>query len=377
MKITNIETTPIFLPTLKPYRWALGVKHGAVLVLVKVTTDAGIEGYGECIGTPSAEALCLYIEKTKPFCIGESPYSINRITSTIYHALLRAVGPSSAPRFGAQLLAGLDMALWDVVGKAVGRPVYELIGGALRESIQFFGFAQGETPEELAAHAAQLVADGSEIIYVKIGRGERLDIAIVKAVREAIGPTRLRLDANEAWDVMTAGRMARALEQFAPELLEQPTNSEHPAALRQTKQSVSIPIGADQLVFTPADVYEVCRTQSADLIVLGLHESGGITRFQKAAAIAEVAGLNVCIHGKIESGITTCASNQVAATIPNLDDGNQYMNALLAEDIVAAPDLQLRKGKLSLPALPGLGFELDMDAVQRAAERYQSQSELH
>ena len=114
-------------------------------------------------------------------------------------------------------------------------------------------------------------------------------------------------------------------------------------------------------------------TRSADLIVLGLHETGTVTRLLQAAAIAEAAGLSVCIHGKMESGITTCASAQVAAAIPNLDDGNQYMNALLAEDIVASPDLRLRNGRLPIPPGPGLGFELDMDAVARAAERYRDQ----
>ena len=164
MKITSLKTTPIFLPTIKPYRWSLGVKHGGVLVLVTVTTDEGIVGYGECIGTPSAEALCNYFEKAKPYCLGQSPFDVNRITGTVYDSLLRLVGPSSAPRFGAQLLAGLDMALWDVIGKTVGRPLHQLIGGATRDEIQYFGFAQGETPEELAAHAADLVAAGSEVI---------------------------------------------------------------------------------------------------------------------------------------------------------------------------------------------------------------------
>ncbi len=372
MKITGLETTPIFLPTIKPYRWSLGVKSGGVLVLVTVTTDEGIVGFGECIGSPSAEALCDYFEKAKPFCLGQSPFDVNRITTTVYDSLLRLLGPSSAPRFGAQLLAGLDMALWDVVGKAMGRPLHQLIGGATRNAIPHFGFAQGETPEELAAHAAKLVAAGSKVIYVKIGRSETLDLAIVKAVRDAIGSARLRLDANEAWDVLTTIRMSRALEAFDPEMIEQPTSSENLSALRQARKGMAIPIAADQLVFTPADAYEVCRTRSADLIVIGLHEAGTVTRLLQVAAITQAAGLNVCIHGKMESGITTCASAQVAAAISNLDDGNQYMNALLAEDIVASPDLQLHNGTLAVPTGPGLGFELDMDAVENAAERYRA-----
>jgi muconate cycloisomerase len=97
---------------------------------------------------------------------------------------------------------------------------------------------------------------------------------------------------------------------------------------------------------------------------------------RKAAAVAEAAGLNICLHGVYESGITTCASNQVAATVPNLDDGNQIMVQLLAEDIVASPPLATMDGRLPVLDGPGLGFELDRDAVIRAAERWRQRSEV-
>jgi muconate cycloisomerase len=164
--------------------------------------------------------------------------------------------------------------------------------------------------------------------------------------------------------------MVNALAAFDIEFIEQPTHSDSLAALEQVKRASRIPIAADQLVFTPEDVYEVCRRQAADLIVLGLHETGGIGRFRKAAAIAEAAGVNICLHGLYETGITTCASNQVGATLANLDDGNQYMNHLLIEDIVSSPNLELRKGGLPVLPGPGLGFELDWDAVGRAQEAY-------
>ena len=93
---------------------------------------------------------------------------------------------------------------------------------------------------------------------------------------------------------------------------------------------------------------------------------------KKSAAIAEATGINICIHGVHETGITTCAANQVAATIPNLDDGNQIMCQLLAEDVVSSPDLALNEGRLGVIDGPGLGFDLDWDAIERAAEHYQA-----
>ena len=122
------------------------------------------------------------------------------------------------------------MALWDVVGKATDRAVHELLGGAVRDRIQYFGFPQGETAEEIAREAKEWADNGSDVIYVKVGRGETLDLAIAKQVRAAIGNKRLRLDANEAWDVLTARRMIQALSRFEIEFIEQPVRSESLAA---------------------------------------------------------------------------------------------------------------------------------------------------
>lgn len=369
MKITDLRTTPLLVPLKKPYHWSQGIDMGASLLLVEVHTDEGTCGYGECIGQPSPELIGDFVNQARPHCIGESPFSVATITQSIGQALFTTQGPSSVRRFASQIIAGVEMALWDVMGKATDRPVHELLGGAVHDEVQYFGFVQGDTPEELAADAKALADAGHDVIYVKVGRGAELDTAIARTVREAIGPKRLRLDANEAWDTLTAIRMIKELSAFNIEFIEQPTPCESLSALLHVKRAVDIPIAADQLVFTPADTYEVCRQQAADVIVLGLHESGGLLNFKKAAAIAEAAGINICLHGLLETGITTCAALAVGATIPNLDDGNQYMNHLIAEDIISAPRLTLNKGRLSVSDLPGLGFELDHDAVARAAER--------
>jgi len=288
-----------------------------------------------------------------------------------YHSLFQAFGTCSSPRYAGQVFAGLEMALWDVMGKATGRAVHELLGGALHDEIQYFGFPQGEKAEEIAAHARSLANDGCDVIYVKVGRGDALDLAIVEQTRAAIGPNRrLRLDPNEQWGPLNAIRMIQKLAVFDIEFVEQPTDCESLAALAQVRAASPVAIAADQLVFTPYDVFNVCREQAADLIVLGLHETGGIARFWEAAHIAHAAGVDVCIHGLYETGITTCATNHAAAAVANLDDGNQYMNHLLEWDIISSPDLCLHEGRLPVLPGPGLGFELDVDAVGRASEAY-------
>jgi muconate cycloisomerase len=234
--------------------------------------------------------------------------------------------------------------------------------------------SKGETPDEIAAEARDFVAAGHEIIYVKVGKDDATDLAIVRQVREAIGPyRRLRLDPNEHWGPLTAARMLPHVAEYGIEFVEQPTDCESVSALQQVRANSPIAIAADQRVFTPHDAYDVCRTQAADLIVLGLHETGGITRFLKAGRIAEAAGINICAHGLYETGITTCATHQVAAVLPNLDDGNQYMNHFLEWDIIDSPDLTLSSGKLPVLRGPGLGFELNRDAVARASELHRKQ----
>jgi muconate cycloisomerase len=371
MQITEIRTTPLKIPYQTPYHWAQGTVDGAVVILVEVHSDDGVVGYGECIGTPSAIAIQEHLRLIADYCIGRDPFENTRLMRECYHALFQAFATCSSPRYAGQVFAGIEMALWDLMGKACDRPVYQLLGGSLHDDIQYFGFPQGETAEEIAAHGKKLSDDGCEVIYVKVGRGDALDLAIVQQTRDAIGPgRRLRIDPNEKWNPLVAKRMIQKLAKFDIEFVEQPTDCESLSALAQVRASSPVGIAADQLVFTPQDAFNVCREKAADLIVLGLHETGGISRFIQTAHVAETAGINICIHGLYETGITTCAANQAAATISNLDDGNQYMNHLLAWDIINSPDLSLHNGRLSILNGPGLGFTLDQDAIARAEENY-------
>jgi len=374
MKITEIRTTPLLVPYKKPYYWAQGTIDGAYVILVEVLTDQGITGYGECIGTPTATGIQAFIAEAAKFIVGHDPFRNAHLMATAYHALFQERGTCSSPRFAGQVLAGVEMALWDIMGKAAGRAVHELLGGAVHDEICYFGFPQGETPEEIAAEARIIANQGCKIIYVKVGKDDATDLAIVRQVREAIGPDRrLRIDPNEQWGPLTAARMIPRIAEYGIEFVEQPTDCESLSALAQVRANSSIAIAADQRVFTPHDAFDVCKAQAADLIVLGLHETGGINRFIKAGRIAEAAGINICAHGLYETGITTCATHQAAAVLPNLDDGNQYMNHFLEWDIIDSPDLTLKSGKLPVLGGPGLGFELNPDAVARARELHKQQ----
>ena len=368
MKISEIVTTPLWIPYEQPFHWSQGVTHGAEVIMVEVHTDEGVVGYGESIATPSAEAVRAHLSLAADFCIGRSPFENARLIGEAYNALFGREEACRASTFAGKALAGLEMALWDAMGKAAGCPVHALLGGAIRDEVRYFGFPQGETAEEVAGEAARLGASGHEVIYVEVGRGDDLDAEVVARVRAAIGPDkRLRLDPNGRWRPVRATRMMRRLSRFDIEVVEQPIDAESIEALARVRATSPVAIAADQGVIALGDAFNVCRLHAADLMVVGLHETGGLLRFCKVAHIAEAANVDICIHGLHETGITTVAASHAAAVTPNLDDGNQYMNNFLAWDIVGQPDLMLRRGRLPVLDGPGLGFELDWNAVRKAA----------
>jgi len=371
MRIKSINCYPLLINNKYPYYWSHGIINSTEIILIEIEAENGVKGYGESIATPSGEGVKAFIDSASSVLIGEDIFQNQRIIKKCYHSLFQAHGTCSAPRFGAQILSGLEMALWDLCGKIVERPLHELLGGKYRDKIEYFGFIQGNSADELAIDAKKLSKNGHKVIYGKIGREESTDVQIVKKVREAVGKDiRLRFDPNEAWDLVTAKRMIEKLEDFSIEMIEQPCNHMNISVLKQIKDLNKVSIGVDQSVFNLNDLFQIALLNAADLVVLGLHETGGIGGLKKAAAVAESAGLNICIHGLHETGITTCAANQVAATIPNLDDGNQFMNHLIESDIINSPDLTLQNGGLPVLDGPGLGFEINFEAVQEAKEKF-------
>ena len=366
MNIARIKTTPLALAFKEPYHWAGRVDHAAAVVLVEVETDEGLVGIGESAAAFPAEGTVTALQGIAPLFVGQPVFDVERLITGARH-----LGSFNHTPWHANLvLGGLEMALWDILGKAVGWPVYRLLGGAVRDEVDYFGFVQGDTTEELVEDARDLAAAGHSVIYLKVGRGEAADLRNTAAVREVIGDRRLRLDPNCAWSVAEAIHMIGRLREFEPEWIEQPTPLQSIAALRQVKEAVGVPIAADQAVFTPADVYEICRQRAADVIVLSPHEAGGLLAFGKAAAIAEAAGVPVCLHGQGVSGITDAAQHHLGLRTANLTDGNQIMHQLLVEDLVSAPDLSPVRGKIGLLEKPGLGITLDRDALYRAEELY-------
>ena len=343
MKIRDFRVTPLFCRFKQPYFWAQGKHDGAHIALVHVETEDGIIGVGETPGTvmPIAPILS-FLETAKPLLIGQPICDISRLIREIYTKSFGIETAShSSPRIANQIFAGLELALWDALGRSLNLPVYDMLGGKIHEEISYFGFIQGDTVDELSSHAKELSEDGFEVLYLKVGRGEKFDFEATKSVRESIGEKRLRIDPNEAWSLLKAENMIRKLSQFNLDMVEQPISAlSGVSGLKSLRKNCSIPLAADQSVFTPEEAHKMCSSGAVNLVTVGLHETGGILGLKKVASIAEVFGIDVCLHGVFETGITTCASLQAASTMPNIDDGNQIMCQLLEEDLVLQPDLK-------------------------------------
>jgi len=273
------------------------------------------------------------------------------------------------PHWSQQIVSGIEVACWDAFGKALGVPASTFLGGRVREEVDFMAFPQGDTAEELAREAAVLASEGYRVVYLKVGRGDRDDAELVGAVREAIGPEPLlRVDPNEAWDVPGAVDAIRRLEEFDLDWVEQPVPAGNVSGLARVRDSVETKIAADQAVHTSHELRAVLDQEAADAIVLGSHESGGLWRWRQMAYLAETYGIPVNRHACVESAISTFAALQLMACLPNLTLGNQVMHHLLADQLVTTP-IELAGGRVAVPDGPGLGFELDLDAVERLTVR--------
>src|SRR6266568_3035749 len=221
MKIARIDATPLAIPLAQEFHWAGGAQAGANLVLFTVHTDDGVAGYGESI-CEDPRAVAAHGELMARQLVGRSPGDME--------AILRSIWSEGRwkmfPQFTHLVFAGIEVACWDALGRALGVPTRTFFGGAMQ-------------------HARESAAEGYEVIYLKVGRGAERDDACVAAVREAIGPEPLlRIDPNEAWDAATAVDRIRQLEQYELDWVEQPTPAGDVNGLAHVRRSVDVKIAA-------------------------------------------------------------------------------------------------------------------------------------
>lgn len=372
MRITGIDATPVAVPFRTPELWAYGGRHGLASVLVEVHTDEGLTGLGEAGAYPTAEIVQAVLDSVRPLVVGESPFDIERISKRI-----DVVGTWHHVRTTNPGIAAVEMACWDLVGKACGQPLVNLFGGRVRDRAEAFYYLPRTDADGVRAAAAAAVAEGFSTAYLKVGWGDpEDDRALVAAAREGGGTgLKLRVDANEAWSAGAAVRIIRDLEPYDLELVEQPVSGRNLDAMAYVRGRVGVPLLANEATWTRYDVLACIQRQAADVVSLDNQMDGGLLNLKRGAGICEAAALPVVKHSLGELGVATYAAAHVIVSTPNFLHASQSYASLLADDVIAGGAPAYVDGGLPVPEAPGIGVELDRDRVERYAALYREQPE--
>ncbi len=367
MKITRIDTYPVTIP-LKPERRmisALGQHTVSKYVIVRVFTDDGIEGVGEATVMPrwsgetvwGAKALIDHVYA--PLLIGQDPADIPAID----HLMDRA----AANNWFAK--SAIEMACWDIQGKAAGKPVYELLGGAVRPLAIRCRFSMGAYPPNRARQRTQeLVDEGFTTIKVKVGTVPEEDIERVGIVREIIGPDReLVIDANTGWDAETAIAAMQQMEEYNVALFEQPTTNGDYEALAKVRRAIKAKVMADDIVFDLAHARECIRNEACDVISLYPGKNGGIRKAKEIVDYSAAHNVACSIGSNLELDIASAAMCHLVVACPNMQV-ETYPGDILGPEYhqfsIAKNPLSIEGPVISITDQPGLGIDVDWDVVE-------------
>ena len=367
MKVTRIETIPVSVPIdqRRATRGALGAHTESPFLLVRVHTDEGLTGLGEVSCTPrwsgedQVSAAHFIRTALEPALVGHDPRAIETLPALFRRVL--AANPFTK--------AGVEMACWDLLGKAAGLPVYRLLGGPVREFVPTKYSVSGLAPERSAEIAAWAVEQGFRVMKVKVGLDPDGDVARVRAVREAIGPAvKLGVDANGGWSPRVAIQTIRRLMDFNIAFAEQPVAPLDVSWMADVRASVSVPVMADESVSTPQDALALIRAGAADVLSVYVGKGGGINPARKVAAIAEGAGLTCTVGSNLELGVGNAAMIHLAMATPGIGAEEfpcDILSPFFYEDDLLAEPLPIEAGHARPFERPGLGIDLDPDKVER------------
>jgi len=264
--------------------------------------------------------------------------------------------------------SGIEMALWDIVGKAAGLPVYKLLGGPVRDSVPIKFSISGLEPERAAEIARWAYDQGFRTMKVKVGIDPDEDAARVRAVREAVGAeVRLGVDANGGWNPRTAIQMIRRLCEYDICFAEQPVPPGDVTWMADVRANVDVPIMADESVYTPQDALALIQAHAADVLSVYVGK-GGIGPARKIAAIAESAGITCTVGSNLELGVASAAMIHLAMATPGIGAEEfpcDIIGPLYYESDMLTSPIAIADGRVTSPDGPGLGVDLDEAIVDR------------
>lgn len=368
MKITNVQCHMVTIPYRNPYRMAPGETRHKKQIIILMETDEGITGVGETgvtlieRGGETQEAIYITIKKYfAPMLVGMDPFDIGVVIDRLEGFNQGRTGFLCAK-------AGIDTALYDIMGKAVNLPVAKLLGGIHRTNFKVSRSLGVKTPKEMAEDAIRLKSMGYAMLTIKVGFDLKEDIERVAAVRDAVGSDYpLEVDVNGAYNVEVAIPTLRKMERYGIEAIEQPVPWWDIQGLKEVRIALDTPITADESAWTPHDVVAIARAGAADTICLKPVKNGGLFLSRRMAEIAEAAGMGVLMGSKHPLSPGTSAIIQFAAAIPCVHGVLGYGSPLerLADDVCDPPLKMNQDGTVTLPSGPGLGVNLSEEKLRK------------
>ncbi len=361
MRIVGIEPILVDVPLREPVHGVHGVTTVQRSVLVRVTTDDGIEGWGNVDPTPGYSAMSAAevhdtVRRIGPTLTGTDPFNVRRA--------LAAMDREAPGRYEA--IAAVEMALVDLKARALGLSVHSLLGGRVKDEVAFNAWIGTVPPEQAAREAADWLRRGFRSAKIKVSGAAPDGIARVAAVRAAVGQRMaLRVDFNESLPRAEAVPFIRRLEPYDLTLVEQPIPRGEIAGLAEIRRAISIPLMADESVTGPASLVEIIRREAADLVKVKVMKQGGLLRTLAMVECAAAAGLRVVVGHGFGLTLSTLAEATVAAVSEAIIAGCEAVGPLkMADDLVVDP-VRLDAGVIRLGDQPGFGATVDPDALKR------------
>lgn len=359
MKITGVKATAISIPRTAQLTTSYGTRDSAVTVIVELSTDEGLVGIGQtAVEAPSygesAEGILVNVRKTlAPVILGEDPCNIEYLSKKIKQAL---------PHHYASH-AGVEFAVWDLKGKALGVPVYQLIGGKVRDGVDLMGFVAQDEPDKMAAEAEAILRDTSfPVLKMKIGKDPTMDLKRYGAVAEAIGDrTLIQVDGNIGYTMSQAVLTLTAMQKIGRlGCIEQVVKRLDDMA--ELARLIPVPMMADEAIYVPDDAIELVRAGAASVALMKITKSGGILNIKKIASILESAGLILSIA--IYYDLIGVAAAHIAASTPCAKWPSPFTHT---RDSILAEPFMPHGLLLKVPEKPGFGVSFDPDKIEKYA----------
>lgn len=372
MKIKDVRIHVLEAELEQPFSWSLFWTRSRAATLVEIESDDGLTGWGEAYGPARPNAAV--IEAMKPLLLGADPLASEALWARLY-ALFRDHGQKGLP---VQALSAIDIALWDLKGKHFEAPVHRLLGGPVRAEVRAYatGLYRRETGDPrryLAEEAAGYAAEGFGAVKLKVGFGVPEDVAVVRAVREAIGPeVALMIDANHAYDATAAIQLGNRLADLDIGWFEEPVPPEDLAGYAEVRSRQPIPVAGGECEFTRFGFRELLQRRAVDIAQPDTCAAGGLSECVKIAAMASAHGIRYNPH-VWGTGVALAAALQLLAVLPHNPTCLYPREPLLEFDrtehpirqaILARP-IEHARGTVEVPDGPGLGIEIDRTALAR------------